>query len=59
MRKNKKTKYPQSSMEELKNMEELKKNEYPQFSIERLKKEWPFSLDLADDIFYSNQFELY
>lgn len=38
MRKNKKTKYPQSSMEELKNMEELKKNEYPQFSIERLKK---------------------
>jgi len=32
------------------------KTEYPQFSINRLIKKWPFSLELAKDIFYQNQY---
>jgi len=36
-----------------------KKKKYPRFSINRLKKEWPFSLTLAKDIFYINQYATY
>lgn len=36
-----------------------KKKKYTQFSIERLKKEWPFSLDLAEQLFCLNKFKLY
>ncbi len=36
-----------------------KKNKYRPFSINRLKKEWPFSLELADDIFSLNQYAPY
>jgi len=36
-----------------------KKKKYPRFSINRLKKEWPFSLRLAKDIFRLNQHALY
>lgn len=40
-------------------MSKKKKKEYPRFSINRFKKEWPFSLTLAEDVFRLNQHALY